>query len=109
MLDRLFAPQIVLPQADSDLIPELSKILNGLPVAVEIPVHDGFRRRKLFRAIKKLLGNCSSFQRNLFKDSLNAQIHDEAARMLILKSLAEADADTLASFGELWDSVFGSQ
>jgi hypothetical protein len=40
------------------------------------------RRRELFRAIEKLLDSCSAFQRELFKDSLNAQIHDGAARRL---------------------------
>ena len=98
-LDHWFKGE--LPEADSDLAQALFRRLGELPAINTIPVHDGFRRRKLFRAIKKLLDDCSSFQRNLFKDSLNAQIHDEAARMLILKSLAENDTETLTIFGQL--------
>jgi hypothetical protein len=101
-IDHFFPGGQSLPENRGDLVKELSDRLTGQPgLGRIIPVNDGFRRRKLFRAIKQLLGDCSAFQRTLFKDSLNAQIHDEAARMLILKSLAEADAETLAIFGEL--------
>ncbi len=84
-LDHWF--QNVLPEADLDLTQELFRRLGELPA--------------INRAIKNLLDDCSPFQKNLFKDSLNAQIHDEAARMLILKSLAENDTETLAVFGRL--------
>jgi len=101
-LDFVFRAGQSLPKDPESLVRNLSQQLAALkPLYLEIPVHDGFRRRKLFRAIEKLLDSCSAFQGELFKDSLNAQIHDEAARILILKSLAEGDERTLAIFGKL--------
>jgi hypothetical protein len=101
-LDHVVPAGQSLPKDPESLVRNLSQQLAAQkPLHLQIPVHDGFRRRKLFRAIEKLLDSCSAFQRELFKDSLNAQIHDEAARMLILKSLAESDERTLAIFGKL--------
>jgi hypothetical protein len=69
--------------------------------AVKIPQHDRFRRQSLFRALDQLLLSCNDFQRELFKLALTAQIHDSAARMLIIKSLAEADLETFRIYGNL--------
>jgi hypothetical protein len=66
-----------------------------------IPAHDRFRRVSLFRGLDRLISNCDEFQQEMFKDALKAQIHDQAARMLIIKSLAEADTETLRIYGRL--------
>lgn len=68
---------------------------------LRIPQHDRFRRVSLFRGLDRLIGSCDEFQREMFKDALKAQVHDQAARMLIIKSLAESDADTLRIYGRL--------
>jgi hypothetical protein len=69
--------------------------------SLRIPEHDRFRRVSLFRGLDRLIGSCDEFQREMFKDALKAQIHDQAARMLIIKSLAESDAETLRIYGRL--------
>jgi len=66
-----------------------------------IPHHDRFRRVSLFRGLDRLIGSCDDFQREMFKDALKAQIHDQAARMIIIKSVAESDAETLRIYGRL--------
>jgi hypothetical protein len=67
----------------------------------DIPKHDRFRRQSLFRGLDRLIGSCDGFQQDMFKDALKAQIHDRAAKMLIIKSLAEADKETLKIYGRL--------
>ena len=100
-LDVVFA-MVSLPQDTENLVRTLSVTLKGQkPLGNVIRMEDRFRRRKLFTALEKLFDDCSPFQRGLFNDSLNAQIHDDAARMLILKSLAEGDVGTLVIFGKL--------
>jgi hypothetical protein len=66
-----------------------------------IPLHDRFRRQSLFRALRSLLSDSTGFQKQLFIDALNAQIHDEAARMLIFKSIVELDRETLKTYAWL--------
>jgi hypothetical protein len=63
--------------------------------------NDRFRRVSLFRGLERLLSSCDEFQKEMFKDALAAQIHDEAAKMIIIESLAEADAETLKIYGRL--------
>ena len=90
----------IISQSDSD-----SKFLELMARQLHdqhgVPVNDRFRRQALFRALQKLFSSSPEFQRKLFKDALNAQIHDQAAWMIILKSLAEADGETLRIYSEL--------
>ncbi len=91
-------PQIISrSDSDSKFLDLISKLLRSY----QVPVNDRFRRQALFRALQKLFSSSSGFQRELFRDALNAQIHDQAAWMIILKSLAEADGETLRIYGEL--------
>lgn len=96
-LEIVFVPGQKLLEEARALIADLSAKLQGKGV----PVHQRFRRQRLFLAIEKLLDSCSAFQRELYKDALNAQIHDDAARMLIVKSLAESDERTIRIFGAI--------
>jgi hypothetical protein len=91
-------PNIV-SQSNSDS--KFLQLVSELFQKYQVPVNDRFRRQALFRALQKLFSSSSDFQRQLFKDALNAQIHDQAAWMIILKSLAEADGETLRIYGEL--------
>jgi hypothetical protein len=59
-----------------------------------IPVSDRIRRQALFKALDQL---CSSSAPDQFRQALQSQIHDESARMLIIKALAEQDGETLNS------------
>jgi hypothetical protein len=67
----------------------------------EIPVDDRFRRQKLFRSLADLLSASSESQRKLFEAGLAAKIRDAAARMLIVKSVAENDLETLRAYGAI--------
>jgi hypothetical protein len=80
---------------------EFLKLVAELFSHYTVPIHDRFRRQALFRALEKLVSSSSDFQKQLFKDALNAQIHDRAAWMIIIKSLAEADVETMRIYGEL--------
>ena len=89
-------------QTDAQFVNYAANALKGQ----NIPVHDRVRRQSLFRGLDKLLMSCSNFQRDLLGDALRAQIHDSTARMLIVKSVAEADHETLRLYGKLGIDFF---
>jgi len=66
----------IISQSDSDskFLELMARLLNG---QYGVPVNQRFRRQALFRALKKLFASSSD-------DALNAQIHDQAAWMIIL-------------------------
>lgn len=92
----------VFGMADDEFLQFASQSLElGVGTSQAIPQHDRFRRQSLFRALRSLLSGSTGFQRQLFIDALNAQIHDKAARMLMIKSLVELDRETLQTYAWL--------
>jgi hypothetical protein len=75
---------------------DLSKCLED-----RIPTNDEQRRRYVFKALHSLISNAPPNQRKLFKESLLAQIHEGAARVLILQAIAVKDRELLEIFGHL--------
>jgi len=67
----------------------------------KIPTNDKQRRRYVFEALRSLISNAPPGQRKLFKESVLAQIHDGAARLLILQAIAAQDRELLEIFAQL--------
>jgi hypothetical protein len=72
----------------------------------QIPPGGELRRQRLFNALDQLCSSSPPDQAELFRESLRTQIHDDAARMLILKTLAEGNGGTLRIFGRLGIEFF---
>lgn len=67
----------------------------------KIPTDDKFRRRYVFKALHSLISKAPPGQRRFLKESLLAQIHETAARVLILQAIAAKDRELLEIFGQL--------
>jgi Domain of unknown function (DUF4062) len=60
-----------------------------------------FRRQALFKSLARLVSSSNPEQRERFIEALQSQIHDESAKMLIIKSLAEQDGETLRNYARI--------
>lgn len=63
-----------------------------------LPLGERHRRQALFRALARLIAFSTAVQSERFREVLQSQIHDASAAMLIVKSLAEQDGETLRNY-----------
>jgi hypothetical protein len=79
---------------------EFLKLVSDL-LGHSFPQSDRFRRRSLFLALDNLRSAADRDHRPLLTYALRAQIHDEAARFLILQAVKEWDEEMLTIFARL--------
>lgn len=77
--------------------PEFLKLLSDL-LGHAFPQSDRFRRRNLFFALDRLRDVADAKRRPLLVHALQSQVHDEAARFLILQAVKEMDEEVLNVF-----------
>jgi hypothetical protein len=86
-------------ETDSQFLTRFSEAL--LSEYPQIPRSDKFRRRHLFFALDRVYSGALQSEKVILGELLKSQIHDKAARMLIIKALAEKDEDTLRIFAKV--------
>src|SRR5258707_5130208 len=93
--DSRLTKSVLMPLTDDEFLRHVSEVLKPF----NIPLGERIRRQALYKNLNYLCSSSAPDQARLFYGELQSQIHDESARMLIVKALAEQDKETLYIFG----------